>query len=190
MKVLCIPKPSDMTHGVYPFKGTFNEYSWQDRAYVDNDTNVEFASEYPQLIPYVAVKYDNKYLTYHRKGTETRLHGLKSFGFGGHIEESDIFEFTFLSDLFIPIERELMEELGLKPDDYKLQIYPKFIYSNKTNVSKVHIGVVAIAELHKDNLNPDGLEIINPQWESMSSIRANMDNYETWSYLLAKAIDK
>lgn len=189
-KVLCIPKPKDLKK-ITEFDGTFSEYMFLERSIVDSDDNIEYASNYPQLIPYIVVKHKDKYLTYIRKGSEHRLHGSKSIGFGGHIDETDIKDFKSITDLIIPVIRELHEELGLLSNQYILDFKPVLIYSTKTNVDKVHIGTVVICNiLSKNSIKPDGLEIVNPQWESMTDIRARMDNYETWSVITAKYLDK
>ena len=188
--VLCIPKRT-LSVGLIPFNGIFTEYSYIPREYADDDNNVVEMSKYPQLIPYVVVKCDDEYLTYQRKGNETRLHGKYSFGFGGHIDSTDLVELNSTDDLIKPVRRELLEELGLTANNYTLDFKPMFIYSEKTNVDKVHIGLIVVCNLQdKNNINPDGLEIINPKWKSMSSIRANMGKYETWSYLTAKYLDQ
>lgn len=73
----------------------------------------EVGKMFPQIIPVIAVKKDNKYLTYARNGTEGRLHGKRSMTVGGHIDISD----TFGSDyknyrpiIALAASREVLEE--------------------------------------------------------------------------------
>jgi len=92
----------------------------------------EYALNVPQIIPYVVITYNDKILVYTRDngGAESRLHGLKSVGFGGHINPIDMpsslksHEFNeehFEKLLKKAIQRELMEEVALNNDNYTLR---------------------------------------------------------------------
>ena len=75
---------------------------------------------YKQLIPYVIMSYDGKYLTYVRgkRAGETRLVGNRSIGIGGHINPVDnevpLFDTDFRKMYFTAVEREVAEEVSVE----------------------------------------------------------------------------
>ena len=108
-------------------------------------------------------------------------------GFGGHVELQDVQD-TVEHTIAITAVRELVEELGLKAP---LVLTGDYIYSEYDNVSQVHLGVVGLVEIDdKSLIKPDELEIINPEWKTLNSIRGRLDSYEKWSQILAKHLDK
>lgn len=142
---------------------------------------------FPQLLPYIAVKCGEEYLTYARKGNETRLHGKRSMGFGGHVDFTD-WVGSVSDTLEETARRELAEELLLHED---IIITGDYIYSNYDAVSQVHLGVIGIVEIEDKSLvKPNQDEVLDPQWLSISSIRGTLDKYERWSQILAKYLDK
>lgn len=99
---------------------------WIERADAENDP------AFRQVIPYVTVISDRgDILVYDRAGSEDRLHGLMSIGFGGHIEEPE--------GILESAARELEEELGLTHCDLKPVRGP--ILLSETMVDKVHMGL-------------------------------------------------
>lgn len=189
--VLCISRialPPVDSDQIVSFNGDLdpNHIHFLNRSLADAKDEKLFAiaKEYPQLLPYVIVTCGDEFLTYARRGTEDRLHGKRSLGFGGHVEVSDVTQVKSVYDLTDCAKRELEEELGLK--DANVYISNDLIFSNYDNVSKVHVGVLGYCEIDKSLIKPDGLEIIDPQWQTQSDIRARLDNYERWSQLVIK----
>lgn len=133
---------------------------------------------YLQLIPYVMVKRYGHLLQYRRvKGSgETRLVGKASVGFGGHINETDLMDSTrTVSDLILAgARRELLEELGISA--LGGFVFSGFVYSNATEVDRVHLGVVLLY-FTTDALpaNPEHGEFV---------LDATIEEFETWSNLL------
>ena len=85
----------------------------QSRETCESDAN------FLQLLPYAAIEVMGKglspcLLTYRRPvtGTEGRLHGAMSVGFGGHVDTMPS-GVPLLTHLFEELKRELKEELGL-----------------------------------------------------------------------------
>ena len=188
--VMCITKDNlQLSDGINKFKINPDDIHFINRNIVDSKLPKYHAvgTMFPQLLPYIYVKCGNEYLTYARKGKETRLHGKRSMGFGGHVELEDL-DMTPLHTLHCSASRELQEELGL---DTTLHLTDEFIYSTYDQVSQVHIGIIGFVEItDKSLIKPDELEIINPEWKTLASIRGRLDSYERWSQILVKHLDK
>lgn len=121
---------------------------------------MERCSHYKQLIPYIAVVHGEQVLCYQRHAghTETRLGGLWTVGFGGHIEPLDraapeIHEGGLLLTAAL---RELHEETGIvaRPGDLQLLGY---INSEREEVSSVHFGVLMQVDVARQGLDPSVL---------------------------------
>lgn len=150
------------------------KYTFMDRSSAENDYKSK------QIIPYIAVKNENKYLLIKRtkKQSEARLHDKYSLGVGGHINTEDIAD-DIINKGF---ERELAEEIDLTPGFTirKLGI----IDDEREEVGKVHIGIVYLIE-SVDNkfslLEPDKM---TGNWADISEIEAKFENLEGWSKVL------
>jgi hypothetical protein len=83
------------------------ELRFMDRDAAEGDPN------FKQLIPYMVIRHGSQFLAYTRgkKGSETRLHALKSIGVGGHVEPCDG---PARDALQWGMMRELREELGIE----------------------------------------------------------------------------
>ena len=149
----------------------------------------EVGKMFPQIIPVIAVKKDNKYLTYARNGTEGRLHGKRSMTVGGHIDITDTYGSThkdYRPTIAIAAMRELREETGLM----KIFTYNDF---NQTiwipdgdEVSQVHIGLVSIVETDK-TITPNE-ELADVQWLTKEELIRDISNYELWSQHLIQTL--
>ena len=84
--------------GIYSFdlqKVGAQDYQFINRKVCDDKDEHSFnhsvGFRFPQILPYIAIRdLDGNYLTYSRNGTETRLHGSRSIGIGGHIDINDM----------------------------------------------------------------------------------------------------
>lgn len=192
--VLCISRnslPPVEKDSVVAFDGIFDpsQIHFLNRSLADSKDEelLPMAQAYPQLLPYILVTCNGEYLTYARRGTEDRLHGKRSIGFGGHVEIDDLpnpSNVTSIADFQKTAERELYEELGLK--DTTVTITNLLLISNYDRVNSVHVGLIGLCEVDKSLIKPDNLEIINPQWLTASDIRSKIDKYEKWSQLAIK----
>ena len=187
--VMCVSKHSlHLEEGINTLSIQEKDIHFIQREIVDSSSLSFHAvgAMFPQLLPYIAVKCGDEYLTYARKGTETRLHGKRSMGFGGHVDLTD-WVGSVIGTLEETALRELAEELVLHEP---VLITNDFIYSNYDKVSQVHLGVIGIVEIEdKSLIKPNQDEVLDPQWLSISFIRSKLDRYERWSQILAKYLD-
>ncbi len=141
-----------------------------------------------QVIPYVVLKYGNRILAYKRAGSEERLVGQLSIGFGGHSNENDA---TVLDTAV----REIEEELSMKLQPERLK-HIGYIFSNATPVSRVHIGYLYIYYLmYKEIMqlkisNEIELAFLMDDSEVTSGDISKWTNLqlEDWSQIAAKAL--
>lgn len=159
--------------------------------------------DYPpfvQIIPYILFRYNGKYLRYLRpdKGNEARLHGKISIGIGGHIDFIDI-EAAQDGSIDLPMtlavnaQRESKEEIGLDLplDGFR---WVATIYSNVTEVDTVHLGVVGIIDITKEQAKSVKIndEISDHSFETLADIIAEVEadeakSLETWTRLIIES---
>lgn len=157
-----------------------------DRDIVDDKNILGFSMgiNNPQLLPYVVIKHKEHILTYSRaKGAETRLHGSRSLGFGGHMDMDKAPE-----DLAVALQtecaREIMEEVGLTLPGFN---FTHIISDYSNSVGSVHLGVLAIVELTDEQFEQiqiDPTEITDPAWEALSTLKFDKEIYESWSQMV------
>lgn len=167
------------------------------------DGNSEDQIDYPpfvQIIPYILFRYNGKYLRYLRpdKGNEARLHGKISIGIGGHIDFIDI-EAAQDGSIDLPMtlavnaQRESKEEIGLDLplDGFR---WVATLYSNALEVDTVHLGVVGIIDLTKEQAKSVQIndEISDHSFETLADIIAEVEadetkSLETWTRLIIES---
>jgi predicted NUDIX family phosphoesterase len=166
------------------------------RCILENDTS------FRQIIPYAIIKKDDSILMYERQvtGGEARLHGLKSIGFGGHVNLRDDFptdDGMFDAEYVIPenfvysaYARELYEELGANIFEYVSNVNSVgyIHYANDSDVddvNKVHMGIVFIVDLSSESdeetISADELEIGKCTWVPISELESHIPDMEMWS---------
>lgn len=203
--VLCINRSAlsqqgiscEKSNGIYPFElaqVTEDQYHFINRNVCDSDNPKyhQIGCELPQILAYCVIRCGNEILTYSRKkGAETRLHGSRSIGFGGHVDITDFRPHKadrYERVLIDACERELQEELNLatliQPDSFN-----QIIVDQTNPVGSVHVGLpVLIGLKSKDDITTDLNEISDPIWLSIDELKANIDEYENWSKLLIKQL--
>lgn len=157
--------------------------------------SMEQDESFKQVIPYVVIRsHDRKTLVYRRGGSggEGRLHGLRSLGFGGHINPID----KLTEDDVMPgidvvlnaVNRELEEELGILP--FALISPPSLtllVNNDQDPVGRVHIGVVFYAATLKLDVREIG-DILHgieePTWMTDEEIYDDIEEFEEWSKLV------
>jgi predicted NUDIX family phosphoesterase len=145
-----------------------------------------------QPIPYLLVQNAaGELATYTRAGSEKRLHGLRSAGIGGHVEQTDTAAGTGTPSnvtitaagaatpsaleqiLHAALFRELSEEATLSLADKT--VAPAFhflglINEEKTPVGRVHLGIVFLLKLGTGDTLAPRSELTNFQWLSPATL--------------------
>lgn len=183
-KVLVVP-----SNLVGPFLGSrsfitdkipeFIQMVIDNHIYVDRDY-AEYAKEYKQIIPYAILRNGDKvFLTQRlKKQTEKRLHGMYSFGLGGHINPS---EEEKENVILAGMQRELAEEVGLS-DISKCQCVG-IINDCSTEVSNYHIGLAYIVPAFT-NIQVVENQKMTGSWANTEEISSSFENLESWSKIV------
>lgn len=165
----------------------------------DAETNTEFF----QVIPYCVVCQPNKetgfpyekILIYKRgtESTESRLHGLYSIGFGGHINPQDMESCLIAGKKFTPsgvakacVRREITEELKL-PKTSKGKTTHIVLHDPNTAVSAVHLGWVFQIPVDDPSVvsaKEEGIKDL--QWVTLDELASEAwkDKLESWAAML------
>lgn len=140
--------------------------------------------EHKQIIPYVIIENENMQVaSYQRKGKELRLHGLRSIGFGGHVEFSDVENILDLETLKKAAIRELNEEFSDNVE-YEL-IFKGIINEEITKVGKTHLGMVFKTGVNRCHYIKSN-EIGEIEWVTLETARSL--EFELWSQMAAELI--
>lgn len=162
------------------FKEIVNTFSSVE---VKRRGDMEEDPKYKQLIGYAVVKdkTTKDVLVYTRLtgGGESRLHGKASVGVGGHmnmVEEKAIDEV-----IKINISRELEEEIGVSFEENLDELECLGLINDDTNeVGKVHIGLVYVVYVDKNQVKEIEEEALRIEWLE-SAVAKTKENYESWS---------
>lgn len=151
----------------------------KDRDFAESDET------FKQIIPYLVVKFEDKYLLYKRtkKVSETRLREKLSIGIGGHINPIDDVEGSVV---FEALKRELAEEVSIQ-----LKGEPTaagYINDDQNEVGRVHLGVVYTVEASSPDFEVMEKENIVAEWATKERLKENFDRLETWSQLILDVI--
>lgn len=112
---------------------------------------LEQMQEFRQLIPYIVLRNEEKFLIYERGATggEARLHGKLAIGLGGHIDLEDVEtrggQIDLMSTVGKSAAREMLEEVGIVTRAGEMDCMG-LVVSNDSEVSKVHVGLVLVLE--------------------------------------------
>lgn len=147
---------------------------------------------FKQVIPYVVVRFDRRYLLVERlsAGGEARLHHQESIGIGGHINPGDDRgpDQQFVDPLVGGLRRELREELRVADGSPISDLtFLGLINDDSNPVGQVHLGVACrwdVAEpveiREKDRLRGE--------YRTSTEILDRRDRLETWSELLLSSL--
>ena len=205
--VLCISRDAlteqsipPSVQGIFPFnldKVSSEDFHFINRKIVDSDKELykNMAYYFPQILPYIAVTDgEGKYLSYSRNGTETRLHGSRSIGIGGHIDVVDMYDpdYEVLNNIKETIIqatiRELEEEINLLCDGDWLVSKTnlgKLIIDTTNPVGEVHVGL--FSKLVYPHAQPQE-ELHDAKWLTVDELKASIDEYENWSKLIIEGL--
>lgn len=145
---------------------------------------METDPRYKQLIPYVIMGCDGKYLTYTRgkRAGEKRLVGNRSIGIGGHINPIDDMSLLGFRDTYMnAVKREVEEEVNVQTG-YTDRIVA--LLNDDTNeVGQVHLGVVHLWTLDSELVSKREQMINQPTFMSVAQLQDVREEMETWSQL-------
>lgn len=102
----------------------------------------ELNPAFKQIIPYIILaNADGRIFTTLRLGGDERLRGQHSIGLGGHMDGGE--------DIPTALYRELKEEVGLTEADIESAKLCGYVYSGKTEVDSVHVGVIYLLTISR-----------------------------------------
>ncbi len=150
-------------------------------------SQVEKNPAYKQLIPYVLMSYQDKYLSYVRgkRAGETRLVGNRSIGIGGHINPVDneipLFDTDFSELYRTAVEREVAEEVSVETSHTDSIV--ALLNDESNEVGSVHLGIVHHWVLNAPNVSKREQMITQMAFMTPAELQEVRDTLETWSGL-------
>jgi len=149
---------------------------------------------YKQLIPYVIMTCDGKFLSYVRgkRAGEKRLQGLRSLGIGGHINPVDdmpLFNTDFYEAYLAAVEREVAEEVAVEANRTDDQVVA-LLNDDSNEVGSVHLGIVHLWTLDGPKVSRREQMITQMAFMSPAELQEVRDTMETWSGLCLNHLDK
>jgi predicted NUDIX family phosphoesterase len=149
---------------------------------------------YKQLIPYVIMSCDGKYLSYvrGRRAGESRLTGLRSIGIGGHInpidaDNSSLFAYLY-ENYLTAVQREVAEEVSVEAGHSDKIV--ALLNDDSTEVGSVHLGIVHHWILDSPNVSRREQVITQMAFMSPAELRKVRGSMETWSQLCLELLEK
>jgi len=151
-----------------------------------NRSQVESNPDYKQLIPYVIMSYDGKYLSYVRgkRAGEKRLVGHRSIGIGGHINPTDdmpLFNTDFFETYLAAVDREVAEEVYVETSHTNHIV--ALLNDESNEVGSVHLGIVHYWVLDAPNVTKQEQMITQMAFMTSAELQGVKDTLETWSGL-------
>lgn len=155
---------------------------------------METDPSHKQLIPYVLMECNGKYLNYVRgkRAGETRLVAKRSMGIGGHINPVDAS--APLSDVdlkdvyYAAVQREIEEEVNVNTNHTDNIV--ALLNDDTNEVGKVHLGVVHLWKLDSEDVTRNEQMITQLTFSTIDELNAVKDTMETWSQLCLEALEK
>jgi len=150
-------------------------------------SKAEVDPSYKQIIPYVIMACDGKYLSYVRgtRAGEARLVGNRSIGIGGHINPADdevpLFDTDFRRMYNTAVEREVAEEVSVETKHTDRIV--ALLNDDSNEVGSVHLGIVHYWTLDEPNVNKREQMITQMAFMTTDELRKVRDTMETWSGL-------
>jgi len=156
-------------------------------------SRAETNPDYKQLIPYVIMTYNGKYLSYVRgkRAGETRLAGHRSIGIGGHINPVDdmpLFSTDFRDTYLTAVEREVAEEVTVEAGHTDRVV--ALLNDDSTEVGQVHLGIVHCWTLDGSKVNKREQMITQMSFMTPAELQEVRDGMETWSSLCLDGLDE
>jgi len=159
-----------------------------------NRSEAEENPAYKQIIPYVLMSCDGKYLSYVRgtRAGEGRLTGLRSIGIGGHINPADnevpLFDTDFREMYRTAVEREVAEEVSVETGH--TDRIAALLNDESNEVGSVHLGIVHHWILEAPKVRKQEQMITQMAFMEPAELQDVRDTMETWSQLCLSGLDK
>ena len=159
-----------------------------------NRSQAEENPSYKQIIPYVLMSCDGKYLSYVRgtRAGEGRLTGLRSIGIGGHINPADnevpLFDTDFREMYRTAVEREVAEEVSVETGHTDRIL--ALLNDESNEVGSVHLGIVHHWILQAPKVRKREQMITQMAFMEPAELQEVRDTMETWSQLCLSGLDK
>ncbi len=139
---------------------------------------------FKQLIPYVLMSCEGRYLSYVRgkRAGEARLMGNRSIGIGGHINPADdmpLFNADLWETYLAAVEREVAEEVCVETKHTDKVV--ALLNDDSNEVGSVHLGVVHHWVLGSPDVTKKEQMITQMTFMTPAELRAVRDSLETWS---------
>jgi len=150
-------------------------------------SQAETNPDYKQLIPYVIMACNGKYLSYVRgkRAGEKRLVGNRSIGIGGHInpvdDEAPLFDADFRQMYLTAVAREVAEEVTVEAEHTDTIV--ALLNDDSNEVGSVHLGVVHYWSLDSEKVSRKEQMITQMAFMSPGELQEVRDSLETWSSL-------
>jgi len=148
---------------------------------------------YKQIIPYVIMACEGRYLNYVRgkRAGEGRLVGNRSLGIGGHINPVDdmpLFSNDFRDTYRTAVEREVDEEVNVETGHTDTVV--ALLNDDSNEVGRVHLGIVHCWHLEAPAVTRREQMITQMGFSSLSELREGRDTMETWSQLCLDGLEE
>jgi len=149
--------------------------------------------DYKQLIPYVIMAHNGKYLSYVRgkRAGETRLIGNRSIGIGGHInpiDEMPLFGTDFREIYLTAVVREVAEEVTVEA--HAADRIVALLNDDTNEVGRVHLGIVHYWALDSSKVSRREQMTTQMAFMSYAELQNVRDTLETWSSLCLDGLDE
>lgn len=157
-------------------------------------SQAEHDPSFKQIIPYVIMTHQGKYLSYvrGRRAGETRLTGLRSIGIGGHINPIDADNsslFAYLYDNYLTaVQREVAEEVTVETayTDHIVAL----LNDDSNEVGSVHLGIVHCWNLAEPKVVKREQMITQMAFMTPDELHQARDTLETWSQKCLDGLDR
>lgn len=149
-------------------------------------SEAEADPHFKQLVCYVILRSEGTVFHYRRSAAvgEPRLAGLRSLGVGGHVNATD--GTVGAEGLDRAIRRELAEEVVLT--ETPTLRYLGVINDDSTEVGRVHLGLVALAELRRPLVRLRDPTLVDGRFDAPARLLDQASAFEGWSRLCLPAL--
>ncbi len=153
----------------------------------------EHDPSFKQIIPYVIMTHQGKYLSYirGRRAGETRLVAKRSIGIGGHINPADdmpLFNTDFYHTYLAAVQREVAEEVCVETA-YRDHVVA-LLNDDSNEVGSVHLGIVHCWKLAAPKVAKREQMITQMTFMTPDELHETRDTLETWSQKCLDGLDR